>query len=179
MAVKAHLNGKYDIVKNRGRIRNCKIDDRNDRFKFEKLSRKDDVRLFVASCLVRRPNMWVGEMVDTDFGDRVYAETKAYVDSATYRLSQDLENLPMPVFSDNLKAVEGRIPILTEYRRRRVSLETVALIDRVFPFIAGVEFSDPLDASRAPLISRYGVLLPIPSTTVRTAVEKIFPNGRR
>jgi hypothetical protein len=180
-AVKAHFAGTYDYVRYRGKVRVGNFSERNDKLKFEKLARKDDVALYVAANLVRKPSAWIGDLLDEDLGDDAVLEARRYAESARYSLREDLGTIAEhgDLWSALTPNADRRPLVFDLLRRRRVRLETVALLDRVLKFIDTKGLDDPLYVTRAAAVRRYADFVDVPDSTVLEVIEEIFPNQQR
>lgn len=181
VAVKAHFEGKYDYFQYRGRVKNADLSKRNDKYKFVKLAKQEDIPLFLAANFVRKPNEWIGSMVDNEAGRDCYLEAKKFVTSASYILENDLRALRDDSLQTNLFThVGGRPVIFSDLRDKRVCVETVALLNRVYKFIdIGDKILDPLYEKKSKRIAKYGDFLEVPNSLVLEKVRQIFPTGRR
>lgn len=179
LAMKLHFSGKYDFVKYGGRVNRGNLSSRRDKYKFVKLSKKEDVKLFLASNFARDPRAWVGDLIEDPAADAKYSSAKSFVESASYRLEQELSLFPHSSFNDNLRSRDRKPPPVVSSLGKGVSMETLAVLDRMTGFLSVKDCVDPTYESLATRIRSYSVFLDVSDETVRTAVKKIFPDGEK
>lgn len=136
LALKNHFTrDNYDFFKYNGKVSASKESflNRQDRFKFEKLSRKcDDVKTHIALCFMA-DRTWIGDMLDDDafeFSQR----HKRKVQSMSYDFKNELEHI------DDIKSLfkleDNNYPkFLNEYMRGDMSFETLIILNSFIDFI--------------------------------------------
>ena len=133
---------KYDYHKYRGKSRATvqSFYKRKDRFWFEKLARnKSDqevVEFFVSNFITCTDpgKLWIGEMIKD--GEGRYTEWKKRNQSLSYVFKEETESLFSDGNFDSMFAMDGtRHPqILKEYFRKKISIETLVILDRILGF---------------------------------------------
>jgi hypothetical protein len=139
LAVKAHFTSKrYDYFRYGGRTKTSedKFNKRNDRYFFEKLSKrftKEEIEQYFVSNFLVNSNFYIKEMEDKNFID-----WKKRTQSISYLFIQDLENILM-LSSDLNEAFKCRkgqhSTILKMYLGGIIMIETMVLLNRVTGFI--------------------------------------------
>ena len=133
-AMKAHFDkGDYDFVKYGGKskVSRDSFYKRNDRFFFVKLTRKykskDDIQDYLLANFLIYPKGWVGK-----FHEDNYIEWQKKIQSLTYTFKSEIE----PIMDSKMIAVsENQHPkLLKEYLGKRVSLETMVILDGILNY---------------------------------------------
>ena len=133
-AMKAHFDkSDYDFVKYNGKSKVSRESfyNRNDRIFFVKLTRKhkskQDIQDYLLANFLIHPKGWVGK-----FDENNYTEWKKKIQSLTYTFKSEIE----PIIDKNLVAVsKNKHPkLLKEYLGKRVSLETLVILDNILSF---------------------------------------------
>ena len=133
-AMKAHFDkGTYDFVRYNGKskVPRDSFYKRNDRIFFVKLTRKykskEDIQDYLLANFLKHPKGWVGK-----FHEDNYIEWKKKIQSLTYTFKSEIE----PILDSNLLAVfENKHPkLLKEYLGKRVSLESMIILDSILNF---------------------------------------------
>jgi hypothetical protein len=136
LALKRHFTSSYDYVKYSGKV-NVKysaFEARQDRYQFEKLSRKRDPHGRMVASLSRDPDRWVGDIIEDE---DVYNEVKRTVRSMDYVLREDVKKLDLDRFDSNFTVVNGEHPpLLKQVLRREVCWESFIVMDDVLRFRA-------------------------------------------
>tara|TARA_B100000700_G_C14882878_1_gene778945 strand:+ start:547 stop:1113 length:567 start_codon:yes stop_codon:yes gene_type:complete len=133
-AMKAHFDkGDYDFIKYGGKskVSRDSFYKRNDRIFFVKLTRKykdkQDIQDYLLSNFLRYPKGWVGK-----FHEDNYTEWKKKIQSLSYTFKSEIE----PILDSKLIAVaENKHPkLLKEYLGKRISLESMVILDSILGF---------------------------------------------
>ena len=133
-AMKAHFDkSDYDFIKYNGKSKVSwdSFYNRNDRIFFVKLTRKhkskQDIQDYLLANFLIHPKGWVGK-----FDENNYTEWKKKIQSLTYTFKSEIE----PIMDKNLVAVsKNKHPkLLKEYLGKRVSLETLVILDNILSF---------------------------------------------
>lgn len=135
LALQRHFSTDYDYFKYNGKV-NVSTDayqKRNDLFAFEKLSKivpkKDHVDFFVAH-FIENPKEWIKNM-----GKEGLDTYRAKYKNLPIKFRNDLEYIKA-VGPANMIAVESDIPLIhKKVFESEIALETVILLDSIFPFI--------------------------------------------
>jgi hypothetical protein len=113
---------------------------RKDRFFFEKLSRqKDDsevIEFFVSNFVScdDPQSLWIGEIVRN--GEQNYTDWKRRLQSLSYTFKSEVEEVFSGKDFDGMFKIEGskHPPIVKEYLGKKVSLETLVLLNKIIGF---------------------------------------------
>ena len=133
-AMKAHFDkGDYDFIKYGGKskVSRDSFYKRNDRIFFVKLTRKykgkDDIQDYLLANFLIYPKGWVGK-----FHEDNYIEWQKKIQSLTYTFKSEIE----PIMDSKMIAVsENQHPkLLKEYLGKRVSLETMVILDGILNY---------------------------------------------
>lgn len=152
LALKQHFsNEKYDFFQYNGKIRSSikTYNKRNDRYFFEKLSRKYDrqeiIEYFVASYIASETpsNLWIGDLRSK--GDEIYTAWKAGISALSYRFSEDLKKLTETQHLYECVQFDGskHPPIIKLYLKNEISLETLFILEDILHFMKESEY-DPI-----------------------------------
>lgn len=177
VAVKLHFQGKYDFQKYGGRISNAegKFEKRKDARYFITLARKmtnrDECREFLVSNLMRKPNLWVGDLCSAK-ATETHLKRLSVVDGFAYHFAEDLKRLLEVPFDDNFKSTDEfeQPRILRLYHTDKIHLETLLALENVLHFSA--KFATiPLFSETYFLIKRYRAFFD-PSTKMCREIAK-------
>ena len=133
-SMKAHFDkSNYDFVKYNGKskVSRDSFYKRNDRVFFVKLTHKyknkEDVQDYLLANFLIHPKGWVGK-----FDEENYTGWKKKIQSLTYTFKSEIE----PILDKNLVAVsKNKHPkLLKDYLGKRVSLETLVILDSILSF---------------------------------------------
>ena len=133
-AMKAHFDkSDYDFVKYNGKskVSRDSFYKRNDRVFFVKLTRKykskQDIQDYLLANFLIHPKGWVGK-----FDEDNYIHWKKKIQSLSYTFKSEIE----PILDSKLIAVsENTHPkLLKEYLGKRVSLESMVILDSILQF---------------------------------------------
>jgi len=140
--MKSHFtNPKYDFIKYGGKSRATmtSFNKRKDKYWFEKTSRKysdQEVIDFLLSNFINATNpqnLWIGEIINS--GERTYSEWMKRQQSLTYLFTEQSSEL---LLEKNLEEVfdcsKGHPVVLKKYLGGDISLETFAILEKVFSF---------------------------------------------
>lgn len=139
LAVKAHFTTKkYDYFRYGGRTKTSedKFNKRNDRYFFEKLSKKlskEEIEQYFVSNFLVNSNFYIKEM-----DDKNYVNWKKRTQSISYLFLQDLENVLMLCsdLNQSLQCKKGQhSTILKLYLSDIIMIETLILLNRVTGFV--------------------------------------------
>lgn len=115
LAVKLHFEGKYDYFKYNGRLPNARGCPPGTAFIEEKLARyKDDLPLFFAANMVRKPGIWYGDLWKKP-SEEVFNAVKGWIESASYSYQKEFSQYISPLGTSWGKAIigeDGAIPSL-------------------------------------------------------------------
>ena len=141
-AVNMHFNTEtYDAFKYnfKTRVTERSYWGRPDKYQLTKIGkrfkRKDDIIKYFA-CHQLAGNKWVGDMIrDED----TYTQFLKRIDSLSYNVRNELEEISDDSLDDLLKVTEGYPKIIDKYLDDTVSLETVCIVNRLTGFIEAAD----------------------------------------
>ena len=140
LAVNNHFKGKYDFFKYHGKmsVKSTTYETRKDKYFFEKASRKfkrdDFIKYLVAN--ITDGSAWIGELL-TPRHEITYKKWRKRVESLSYTFKEELSRLydKQDDFNNLFVINEGRHPLIFRlYQNRKVSLETLAVLDDLISF---------------------------------------------
>ncbi len=179
LAIKQHFsNEKYDFFQYNGKVRSSikTYNKRNDRYFFEKLSRKYNkqelIEYFVAS-FTDNPSIWIGDLKQK--ADDNYAQWKARIESLSYKFQEELKQLTQNqhlyecIQSENNK----HSPIIRSYIRGDLSLETLFIMNDILNFIKESEY-DPVIKEINLKIKKYKPFFEYNKTHFVELIKKIY-----
>jgi hypothetical protein len=145
IALKLHFTtDNYDITKRNGRVKASRqaFAKRTDLFSIKKISKTysdEEIANFLVSNFISG-DRW-GGMFDSEAG-KTYTEWKGKIESLTYNFTKDLDNLMDELDKDNLTfkdaftITKSQHPyILKMFLRKSVSLETMVILEKIFPYL--------------------------------------------
>lgn len=132
MALKAHFTSKsYNIIKYCGRIPSANpfiYSKRKDKGFFKAVSKYTDPKGYMIANIIRKPDLWIGDLVNSEEADETYNKWSKIKQSLTYTFQQELHNLNED-FNSNFIVPEGEHPhILKLYIRGKISLDTLTIL---------------------------------------------------
>jgi len=129
-AIKLHFSSpSYDYFKYNGsvRVNESKFECRNDKYFYHKLSKKQNLELFLASNLFENHNLWVGNLFEDEYNQRFKQAQKKH-QSLTYVFDSDMSQFDN--LDEALTVSNGNYPkILNMYKRGEVSAETLIILN--------------------------------------------------
>lgn len=146
MAIKLHFTSpKYDVFQTRGHVKGSRdtFNSRNDRYIFEKLAQrypddKEMIQFFVSNFAYGQETALYGN----GEADELYSEWKRRKQSISRVFVDDLTNVmnfaEVHKFNADgiFKNVDGELPVLLNlYLSGKVTIETLRIIDDLYPFI--------------------------------------------
>jgi hypothetical protein len=154
IALKLHFTtDNYDITKRNGKVKASRqaFAKRKDLFSIRKISKTytdEEVANFLVSNFVSG-DRW-GGMFDSEAG-KTYVEWKGKMESLTYNFTKELDAIIHELevggnkIEDAFMITKAQHPyILKAYLRKSISIETLVILDKVFPYIE--TFDDQLSA---------------------------------
>ena len=142
LGMKSHFtNPKYDFIKYGGKSRATitSFNKRKDKYWFEKTSRKysdQEVIDFLLSNFINATNpqnLWIGEIINS--GERTYSEWMKRQQSLTYLFTEQSSELLLEKNLDEVfNCSKGHPIVLKKYLGGDISLETLAILEKVFSF---------------------------------------------
>mgnify|MGYP001161471137 FL=1 len=131
MAIKKHFTSSYDFVKYGGKMRLTVdgFENRKDKFFFYKLSKRKEAKDFILANILKNPNVWIGNLIDSDEATAVYTEWSKRQQSLSYLFKNELDELDDD-FNANIVVENGQYPrLLSLYNKKRVSIESLIILD--------------------------------------------------
>lgn len=128
-AIRLHFNsGSYDYFRYRTiKASKDKFDTRNDKYFYHKLSKHEDVELFLASVFLKEDSVWIGNLFDEKYSD-IYRDTQRRLQSLEYNFKSEIESYDS--LDEALTIVNGDWPkIIYDYKRGAISPETMVILD--------------------------------------------------
>lgn len=129
-AIKLHFSSpSYDYFKYNGsvRVNESKFECRNDKYFYHKLSKKQNLELFLASNLFENNNLWVGNLFEDEYNQR-FKQAQKKQQSLTYVFDSDMSQFDN--LDEALTVSNGNYPkILNMYKRGEVSAETLIILN--------------------------------------------------
>ena len=178
-AMKAHFGkGDYDFHKfgGKSKVSRDSFYKRNDRLFFVLVSKKykeyDHIKDYFVSNFVKCRDGWVG-----NFKDDIYEDWEKYMQSLTYNFEQELSS-----FTDDFEILfevpEGSHPLLLkEYFGKRVSLETLIILDELVQYVDDWDkgmWEDILWPDIKKLMTDYRKFLTIPKERCKMVLLKLI-----
>ena len=178
-AMKAHFGeGDYNFNQFGGKSKVSKDSfwKRNDRLFFVRLSRKykeyDYIKDYFVSNFVKSRNGWIGH-----FNEQIYEDWKKYMQSLTYNFEQELSS-HVDDFEKLFEVPEGSHPLLLkEYFGKRVSLETLIILDELVQYVDDWDkrmWEDILWPDIKKLMTDHQKFLTIPKERCRMVLLKLI-----
>ena len=142
LSMKSHFtNKRYDFFKYGGKSRATmtSFNKRKDKYWFEKTSRKysdQEITDFLLANFVTTntpQNLWIGEIINS--GERTYADWMRRQQSLTYLFKEQSKKLlSEKELEEVFNCSKGHPPILKKYLGGEISLETLAIFEKIFSF---------------------------------------------
>jgi hypothetical protein len=178
-AIKAHFGeGDYNFNQFGGKSKVSKDSfwKRKDRLFFVRVSRKykeyDYIKDYFVSNFVKSRNGWIGH-----FNEQIYEDWKKYMQSLTYNFEQELSS-HVDDFEKLFEVPEGSHPLLLkEYFGKRVSLETLIILNELVQYIDDWDkrmWEDILWPDIKKLMTDYQKFLTIPKERCRMVLLKLI-----
>lgn len=132
IAIKNHFTLKtYDYFKYHGKSQKVTLDNynqRNDKWIFEKLSKRPDLKGFLVANFVSNPRFWIG---DTETCEKNYAAKRKVWESQSYIFENEIRKLDKSI-KELIEVKDHNIPhIINEYLSGQISLETLTIFSDV------------------------------------------------
>ena len=139
LALKRHFTSEsYDFIRYNGKVpvSTSAFDARKDKYQFQKLSKKADVRNYLLANFVEDgPDIWVGDLVSNGRSDYIYNVWLGRQQSLTRIFKNDLEKLK-PDFDTNFTptATSSHPYLLKLLLSKSISIETVIILNELVAF---------------------------------------------
>ena len=144
IAVKSHFNSEYDFSLYNGRIKTSvsAYEDRSDRYMFEKLGERytkpQMIGMFVSN-LIKKENLWVGDLIVSDDAIDIYQDWMARVKGLGHLFELEMKNVIDFVYSKNVpftslfECKNGTHPnAFRMLQQNLIELETFVVLDSLF-----------------------------------------------
>jgi hypothetical protein len=147
----------YDFVKYQGKtkVTYAAYAKRKDLHRFEKLARQSNAKMLLVSSFIEGCH-WINDIVG-DKGYDAMIKHQKYLEATAYNFKNELQDLPQPL--GNLVGCKDGTPKLAQlYFQKKVSLETLVLIDNLVDFVSiwrDNQSSDPLISALIKTICKY------------------------
>jgi hypothetical protein len=130
VAIKLHFQSSYDYFKYQGKVRTATpkaFETRKDKYYFHKLSKKENLELFLASVFLTKRDVWVGNLFDEECQE-IYIQTLKRIQSMEYTFTSDMSKFES--LNDALNVSNGEYPkLLKEYQRGNICHETLVILN--------------------------------------------------
>lgn len=138
LALKSHFGTKtYDFFKYNGQVKanRTTFESRRDRYFFEKLSKRKDVKEFlIAIFAYGKKDMWVGDIVNNEELDTLYRRWQKVNQSLTYVFMSDLEKFNSDLVS-SFVVQDGQHPhALKLYLQDQINIETLIILNSIMKY---------------------------------------------
>ncbi len=174
-AIKAHFSREgYDYHKYGGKTKTKKMSfyKRNDRLFFARIARKykdkKDVENYFVSNFLADKNGYI-----KNFNEDNYLNWKKRIQSLTYNLTNELS--PYADRFEELFKWEDQHPILLkEYLGKRISIETMAILDDLVGYIKDWDDTDIIWKDHKKMVEKYKKFLTIDTQKCKMALMKVI-----
>ena len=184
LSMKSHFtNKKYDFIKYGGKSKATmtSFNKRKDKYWFEKTSRKysdQEITDFLLSNFVTTDNprnLWIGEIINS--GEKIYADWMRRQQSLTYLFKeQSMELLSEKKLEEIFNCSKGHPLILKKYLGGNISLETLAIYEKIFSFGKNfdIKLNDPVWETVSLKLKKYLPFLNINVTSYKKILREII-----
>ena len=174
-AIKAHFSREsYDYHKYGGKTKTNKMSfyKRNDRLFFARIARKypnkKDVEEYFVSNFLADKNGYI-----KNFSEDNYLNWKKRIQSLTYNLTNEIS--PYADRFEELFKWEDQHPILLkEYLGKRISIETMAILDDLVGYIKNWDDTDIIWKDHKKMVEKYKKFLTIDTKKCKVALMKVI-----
>jgi hypothetical protein len=140
----------------------------------EKYTKEQFVHYLVANFV--NGDTWGGIFVD---GTENYLQWQKTQDSLTYTFTQDMEHLRNEVsaIADLWDCSDGHPPLVTNYFGKRCTLETLAILNKLYRFKETLDstlLQDPVWESISMLLEKYSPFITVDKDKYSMITEKVF-----
>ncbi len=138
LALKSHFTSKtYDYFKYNGAVRANRqnFDTRNDKYFFQKLSKRKDLTDFLVALFVYgKKDAWIGDVLRNEETEQMYREWQRVRQSLTYVFMSDLEKFDEDLVS-SFVVKDGQHPhALRLLLGRDIHIETFIILNDIMKF---------------------------------------------
>ena len=189
LAMRQHFtNPKFDFFEYNGKVKASeeKYQERSDFYFFETMARKlsdQEVQEYLLASFIsssQPQKVWIGDIKRS--GKDCWLAWQKQRQSEQYLVSQDLDRLVVLMeeegytFNDLFETVGGHPPSLKLHIQRRISLETLIILDMVLGFMSQWDkaFHDPLWESLSFKVRKYKPFLSINKSKYIKLIKEKF-----
>lgn len=138
LALKSHFTSKtYDYFKYNGAVKAKResFEARNDKYFFQKLSKRKDITEFLVSLFVHgNKDMWIGDIVRNEESEQTFLKSQKVKQSLTYVFMNDLEKFNEDLVS-SFVVEEGQHPhALKLLMSDEIHIETFIILNDIMRF---------------------------------------------
>lgn len=184
LALRKHFTSDYDYHKFKGslKLRREHFEKRRDYYFFEKLGKKPDFKDYIVANIIKKPNIWVQELVTSPECEKTYTEWKKYKESLSYTFKEEIANLPH--FTEAFWPFRtGYPPAFQAHLKGNISLETLCLLLKH----TGVKSfwdkkmleSDPVWSDKSILIDKYIPFIQYDTEKIKGLIMSKFNKGEQ
>jgi hypothetical protein len=169
LAIKLHFkNESYDAFRYNFKTKtNIDINKRKDKFFVGKLSQHPDPMGLLISNLSVTPSMWLGQMFETEALDR-YRTWRKFQDAKTYLFREQIKQLGVESFT----SLPHQHPeILKLYLRKKLSLDTLVILDDLFKFTQYWNDDDPAIRQTKFVMKKYRPFIPYDKEKLKKVID--------
>jgi hypothetical protein len=181
LAIKLHFTQEsYDYFKYNGQTKadRSKFELRKDRYMFHRLSKREDLDLYLASILKEKPDCWVGDLLDTNNMSlqEYWRNARKNRESLSYVVKNDMQQFDS--LEDAFLVSDGDWPkIVKYYRKDRIHIETLAVVCAVYnPFSYwDTEISDTIIWPRIKMkLQKYSKFISFDKQKIKDIIQEIY-----
>lgn len=181
VALKQHFTKPdYDFFKYGGKIglTSAALEKRKDKSFFYSISKKKrNPKGYVFANILNDPTVWIGDIATNENSDQVFNGWERRMQSLSYTFKEEIGKLDFD-FDANFLCKDGRHPpLLRLYLQKKVSLETVVILDMVLKFVRHWDKSmpsDPIWTGISSKIKKYKPFLSIDLDKFKSILKERF-----
>ncbi len=120
---------KYDYFQYNGKVKSSvnSFETRKDKYQFYKISKQRDPMKYILANIIDARKFWVG-----DFTNDVYERWDSRRVGIEYYFMNEVNSLDS--ISGSIKVLDGRSKLYNMLRQKKVSIETVVILNKMFNF---------------------------------------------
>jgi hypothetical protein len=134
-ALKLHFTtDSYDFFKYGGKTRAslCAFEKSNQKYQYEKLSKKLNPKNYLIANFLERNIKWPGDLFDEE-GEKIYLDFEKRNQSLFYIFKNEIEQFQL----SSIKIKDGQHPRLLQlYKSKKLSIENLIILDDIFNFFS-------------------------------------------
>jgi hypothetical protein len=182
VALKRHFTSEeYDYFKYGGNphVTVSSLERRNDKGFFYSLAKKQkNPKGFVFANLLNNPHVWIGDMVnDKEKSETVFTGWERRMQSLTYSFKEEIGQLNFEFDQNFICPRGGQAPLFKLYLRKKISLETLTILDMILSFVPHWDRQmkdDPIWSDTSRKIKKYKPFLEIDLPKYRGILKDKF-----